>query len=55
MECTESADIFKKDTFLKGILALNVHENANRKSSLSDVHEPRNAEFTAFLGLFYVV
>ena len=33
---------------------MNVHRNAVTKSSLSNVHEPRNAEFTALLGSFLI-
>ena len=29
-------------------------EKSNPKKSLNNVHEPRNAEFTAFLGSFLV-
>ena len=36
MECTESVDTFKKYMFFKDFLALNVHENANKKLSSSD-------------------
>lgn len=34
---------------------MNVHRNTVTKSSLNNVYEPRNAEFMAFLGSFYVV
>ena len=33
---------------------MNVHRNTVTKSSLNNVHEPRNAEFTVFLGSFLV-
>ena len=33
---------------------MNVHRNAVTKSSLNNVQEPRNAEFTVFLGSFLV-
>ena len=34
---------------------MNVHRNAVTKSSLNNTQEPRNVEFTAFLGSFFVV
>ena len=45
VECMESAHIFKKDTIFKDFLALNVHQNANRKSSSSDEMNFKNLVF----------
>ena len=35
VECMENADTFKKYMFFKDFLALNVHENANKKLNLN--------------------
>ena len=36
------------------IITADLCEKLNPKKSLNNVHEPRNAEFTAFLGSFFV-
>ena len=36
------------------VLTADLYEKSNQKKSLNNVHEPRNAEFTAFLGSFLV-
>lgn len=44
----EITDILRKDTIFKDFLALNVHENANRKSSSNErktLESPENRAF----------
>lgn len=50
----ERMERIKKYLVFIEILRMNVHENIIAKSSSNNVHEPRNAEFTAFLGSFLV-
>ena len=45
MECMENVETQKNNTVFKDFMALNVHRNANRKSSSSDEMGFKKLEF----------